>query len=57
MKVIILDAETATLPLVRDYARSEKELKLLNIAKPLIYDIGWVIYDTHKKKFLKRGLL
>ena len=51
--VVILDCETATIPLTRDIAKNEKELKLLNIARPIIYDIGWVIYDLDERKIIR----
>ncbi len=42
---LILDTETATLPFVNDYAKNEKQKQTIAIAKPLVYDIGWLIMD------------
>lgn len=41
---LTLDTETATLPIVNEVARNSEEKKKLAIAKPLVYDIGWVIH-------------
>lgn len=43
----VLDCETATLPFVNDIATTPEEKKTIAIAKPLIYDIGWV--TTNRK--------
>jgi hypothetical protein len=43
---LVLDTETATLPCVNEIANSDKERKNIAIAKPLVYDVGWVIMDT-----------
>ena len=40
---LTLDTETATLPFANDY--DSKARKSIAIAKPLVYDIGWVITD------------
>lgn len=42
---MILDTETATVPFVNKVARTPKDRQAIAIAKPLIYDIGWVIID------------
>lgn len=42
---MVVDTETATLPLVGELCRSAEEKKKLAIAKPLVYDIGWTICD------------
>lgn len=42
---MILDTETATVPFVDKVARTPKDRQAIAIAKPLIYDIGWVIID------------
>ena len=44
---MVVDTETATLPLCAQLARDAEEKKKLAIAKPLIYDIGWTI--TNRK--------
>ena len=46
-RFMVLDCETATLPFVNEIARTADEKKTIAIAKPLIYDIGWVI--TNRK--------
>lgn len=42
---LTLDTETATLPFANAIAPDEKAKKKIAIAKPLVYDIGWVITD------------
>lgn len=42
---MVVDTETATLPLVGELCHSADEKKKLAIAKPLVYDIGWTICD------------
>ncbi len=42
---LVLDTETATLPFLNEMELSGKERQNLAIAKPLVYDIGWVITD------------
>lgn len=42
---LTLDTETATLPFANTLARNAEEKKKIAIAKPLVYDIGWVITD------------
>lgn len=42
---MVLDSETATLPLVSEIAKTADEKKKLAIAKPLVYDVGWTITD------------
>lgn len=42
---MVLDTETATLPFANEIAKTPKEKQAIAIAKPLIYDIGWVIID------------
>ena len=54
---MVVDTETATLPIVCDIARTAEEKKKLAIAKPLVYDIGWTICDRkgnvlEKKQYL-----
>lgn len=40
---LVLDTETATMPFVKDFDPVLR--KQIAIAKPLVYDIGWVIVD------------
>lgn len=43
---LTLDTETATVPWADEYAREDAKIKQkIAIAKPLVYDIGWVITD------------
>lgn len=42
---MVLDTETATLPFANDLCKNAKQKQKIAIAKPLIYDIGWVITD------------
>ena len=42
---LVLDTETATLPFANDLCKDAKQKQKIAIAKPLIYDIGWVIVD------------
>ena len=53
----VVDTETATLPLCESLATNPDEKKVLAIAKPLIYDFGYVITNRKgdildKKQFL-----
>lgn len=50
---LTLDTETATLPFADFIAQNEKQKKKIAIAKPLVYDIGWVITDR-KGEVLKK---
>jgi hypothetical protein len=55
---LVLDTETATLPWVNEYTKgSEKLRKNLAIAKPLVYDIGWVIIDRQGNVFKRINYL
>lgn len=42
---LTLDTETATFPFVGEICCNDRQKKKIAIAKPLIYDIGWVITD------------
>lgn len=42
---LVLDTETATLPFANDICHTAKEKQTIAIAKPLVYDVGWVIVD------------
>ena len=42
---LTLDTETATLPFANEMCKTAKEKQKVAIAKPLVYDIGWVITD------------
>lgn len=43
---LILDTETATLPFSDKLAKNAKDKQSIAIAKPLIYNIGWVVADS-----------
>lgn len=43
---LVLDCETATLPFANEIAKTAKQKQNIAIAKPLIYDLGWVVCDT-----------
>ena len=40
---LTLDTETATLPFANILCKNDKQKQKIAIAKPLVYDIGWVI--------------
>lgn len=42
---LTLDTETATLPFANELCRNKKEKQIIAIAKPIVYDIGWVVSD------------
>lgn len=42
---LTLDTETATLPFANEIAKTAKQKQNIAIAKPLVYDIGWIITD------------
>jgi hypothetical protein len=52
---LILDCETATLPLVNEYPPDDR--KTIAIAKPLIYDLGWQIIDNKGNVYSRRSYL
>lgn len=58
LQFLVLDSETATLPFANEIANNNPELKKkIAIAKPLIYDLAWVIAHrdgtiVEKKQFL-----
>lgn len=58
LRFMVVDTETATLPFANEISNSNPELKKkIAIAKPLVYDIGWVIAHrdgtiVEKKQFL-----
>jgi hypothetical protein len=54
---LVLDTETATLPFVNQYGKSEAIRKKIAIAKPLVYDIGWQVIDTQGKVYKQRNFL
>lgn len=52
---LILDCETATLPIASKW--SEEKKKKLSIAKPLIYDLGWTIVDKKGNIYRRQSFL
>lgn len=42
---LVLDCETATMPFINEITEDVEARKKIAIARPLIYDIGWVIVD------------
>lgn len=57
LKYMVVDTETATLDICAQIARTPEEKKILAIAKPLVYDIGYTITNRkgellEKKQFL-----
>lgn len=42
---LTLDCETATLPFISEWNLTSKDKQKIAIAKPLVYDLGWVISD------------
>lgn len=42
---LTLDTETATLPFANQLCKTAQQKQKIAIAKPLVYDIGWVISD------------
>lgn len=49
--VLVLDCETATLPLVNEFAPAFRGK--IALAKPLIYNVGWVMCDRKGKIYKK----
>lgn len=54
---LVLDTETATLPFANDLCKDAKQKQKIAIAKPLVYDIGWVIVDRQGNVFKKVNYL
>lgn len=54
---LVLDTETATLPFANDICTTAKEKQTVAIAKPLVYDIGWVIIDREGNIYKKVNYL
>lgn len=52
---MVLDCETATLPIASDYPADQK--KKIAIAKPLIYDLGWQIIDKKGNVYARKNFL
>jgi hypothetical protein len=54
---MVLDTETATLPFANDLCKDAKQKQKIAIAKPLVYDIGWVIVDRQGNIYKKVNYL
>lgn len=54
---LVLDTETATLPFSDSIAENAKEKQRIAIAKPLVYDIGYVIVDRNGNIKVSRNFL
>ena len=55
LRYIVLDCETATLPFANTIANGDSEIKKkIAIARPLIYDLGWVV-TNRKGEILKKA--
>ncbi len=55
---LVLDCETATLPFANEIAQGDADRKKkIAIARPLIYDIGWVICDRRGEIYDKKQFL
>lgn len=54
---LVLDCETAALPCVSKYARTERTKQNVSIAKPLIYDLGWKVIDRTGNIYKERSFL
>ena len=54
---LVLDTETATLSFSDSIAENAKEKQRIAIAKPLVYDLGYVIIDRNGNKKISRNFL
>lgn len=54
---LVLDCETATLPMADEIAKNSQQKKDIAISKPLIYDIGWTIVDSDLNLYEKKSFL
>ena len=54
---LILDTETATLPFADKIATNAVEKQRISIAKPLVYNVGWIIATTQGEVVKKREFL
>lgn len=52
---LVLDCETATLPIAANYSGEAR--KRIAIAKPLIYDLGWTVIDAQGRIYRRRSYL
>ena len=54
---LVLDCETATLPIIKDYTMTDKQRQTISIAKPLIYDIGWQVVSSTGRVYSRHNFL
>lgn len=54
---LTIDTETATLPFADSICKDARQKQKIAIAKPLVYDIGWVISDTQGNIYKKVNYL
>lgn len=54
---LVLDCETATMPFINEITEDAEARKKIAIARPLIYDIGWVIVDRMGNEILREQYL
>lgn len=54
---LVLDTETATLPFADEITKNAKEKQKIAIAKPLVYDLGYVIVDRSGNTKVSRNFL
>ena len=54
---MVLDTETATMSFVDGLGLSTEQKKRVAIAKPLIYDIGWILCDRSGNIYAKKQFL
>lgn len=54
---LVIDTETATLPFVREWELSPLQKKTIAIAKPIVYDMGWLIMDRQGNVIKKASYL
>lgn len=54
---MVLDTETATLPFADSICKNAVQKQKVAIAKPLVYDIGWIICDRRGEVIKKENFL
>lgn len=54
---LTLDTETATLPFANEMCKNAKQKQKIAIAKPLVYDIGWIITDRQGNEIKRENYL
>lgn len=54
---MVVDTETCTLPFANEICKGPEQQKKVAIAKPLVYDIGWVVADRQGNILAERNYL